>query len=75
MNALRHDPATGKTALPLVALAVGLGALGVPITSSPMPIWSTRARFSVRGSRRFAADRCITPSRWPDASIPGTSNY
>lgn len=29
MNALRHDPATGKTALPLVALAVGLGALGV----------------------------------------------
>ncbi|MBW8757861.1 MAG: hypothetical protein JF586_09655 [Burkholderiales bacterium] len=29
MNALRHDPAPGKTALPLVALAVGLGALGV----------------------------------------------
>lgn len=29
MNALRHDPAPGKTAAPLVALAVGLGALGV----------------------------------------------
>jgi len=29
MNALRHDPAPGKTALPLVALAIGLGALGV----------------------------------------------
>ena len=29
MTALRHDPATGKTALFLVALAVGLGALGV----------------------------------------------
>ena len=29
MNALRHDPAPGKTAPPLVALAVGLGALGV----------------------------------------------
>ena len=29
MNALRHDLAPGKTALPLVALAIGLGALGV----------------------------------------------
>jgi len=29
MNALRHDPAPGTTALPLAALAVGVGALGV----------------------------------------------
>jgi len=29
MDALRHDPASGKAAPPLVALAVGLGALGV----------------------------------------------
>jgi uncharacterized membrane protein len=29
MNAMRHDPAAGKTAIPLAALAVGLGALGV----------------------------------------------
>jgi uncharacterized membrane protein len=29
MNASRHDPAPGKTAAPLVALAIGLGALGV----------------------------------------------
>ena len=29
MNALRHDPAPGRTGAPLVALAVGLGALGV----------------------------------------------
>jgi len=29
MNALRHDPAPGRAAAPLVALAVGLGALGV----------------------------------------------
>ena len=29
MDALRHDPAPGRTALPLAALAVGMGALGV----------------------------------------------
>jgi uncharacterized membrane protein len=29
MHAARHDPAPGRAALPLVALAVGLGALGV----------------------------------------------